>query len=76
MNPLVQFLYLVKDTIAADDPIVYDYILNWLVQVVQNIGEKLSVALVLIGTKGIGKTMFNNIINMHFFIFMLISYSF
>ncbi|KAA6379816.1 MAG: hypothetical protein EZS28_024658 [Streblomastix strix] len=57
-----QFLELVKDTIAAGDEIVYEYILNWLAWIVQNIGEKSGVSPVLIGTQGIGKTMFTNAI--------------
>ncbi|KAA6359864.1 MAG: hypothetical protein EZS28_044609, partial [Streblomastix strix] len=45
MNVIEQFLSLVKDTIAADDPIIYDYILNWLAWIVRKIAEKTGVAL-------------------------------
>ncbi|KAA6379767.1 MAG: hypothetical protein EZS28_024707 [Streblomastix strix] len=51
-----------KDTIAADDEIVYEYILNWLSWIARNIGQKSGVAPVLIGTQGIGKTMLTNAI--------------
>ncbi|KAA6366322.1 MAG: hypothetical protein EZS28_038151 [Streblomastix strix] len=62
MSVIEQFLGLVKDTLAEDDEIVYEYILNQFAWVVQNIGEKSSVAPVLIGIHGIGKTMFTNAI--------------
>ncbi|KAA6395349.1 MAG: hypothetical protein EZS28_009121 [Streblomastix strix] len=58
MSVIEQFLGLVKDTIAGDDEIVYEYILNWLAWIVQNIGEKSGVAPVLIGPQGIGKNRF------------------
>ncbi|KAA6375213.1 MAG: hypothetical protein EZS28_029262 [Streblomastix strix] len=57
-----QFLELVKDTIAGDDELVYEYTLNWLAWIVQKIGEKSGVAPELIGTQRIGKTMFINIL--------------
>lgn len=39
-----------KDTIAGDDELVYEYTLNWLAWIVQKIGEKSGVAPELIGT--------------------------
>ncbi|KAA6376706.1 MAG: hypothetical protein EZS28_027765 [Streblomastix strix] len=49
MSVIEQFLGLVKDTIAADDEIVYEYILNWLAWIVLNIGEKSGVSPILTG---------------------------
>ncbi|KAA6373967.1 MAG: hypothetical protein EZS28_030505 [Streblomastix strix] len=58
MSGIEQFLGLVKDTIAVDDEIVYEYILNWLSWIIQNIGEKSGVAPVLMGSQGFGKNRF------------------
>ncbi|KAA6390937.1 MAG: hypothetical protein EZS28_013537 [Streblomastix strix] len=62
MSVIEQFLGLVKDAIAGGDEIVYEYILNWLAWIVQNIGEKSGVAPVLIGSQGIGENRFNDAI--------------
>ncbi|KAA6365715.1 MAG: hypothetical protein EZS28_038758, partial [Streblomastix strix] len=40
-----QFLGLVKDTIAANDELIYEYLLNWFSFIAQNIGKRLKLQL-------------------------------
>ncbi|KAA6373697.1 MAG: hypothetical protein EZS28_030776 [Streblomastix strix] len=42
-----KFLGLVKDTISASDERVYEYILNWFSFIVQNVGKKTEIAIIL-----------------------------
>ncbi|KAA6391051.1 MAG: hypothetical protein EZS28_013417, partial [Streblomastix strix] len=57
-----QFLGLVKDTIAANDELIYEYILNWFSFIVQNIGKKTETSIILQGLQGIGKNVFTNVL--------------
>ncbi|KAA6371245.1 MAG: hypothetical protein EZS28_033229 [Streblomastix strix] len=57
-----QFLGLVKDTIAANDELIYEYLLNWFSFIVQNIGKKTETSIILQGLQGIGKNVFTNVL--------------
>lgn len=52
------FLEHVKDVICSGDKEIYEYILSWLADAVQNITNRPGVALVLQGLQGTGKTIF------------------
>ncbi|KAA6365242.1 MAG: hypothetical protein EZS28_039231 [Streblomastix strix] len=56
------FLGLVKDTISANDELIYEYLLNWFAFIVQNAGKKTETAIILQGLKGIGKNVFTNVL--------------
>ena len=45
----------IRETLAAGDQRVYDYIMNWLAWAVQHPGEQAEVALVFIGERGSGR---------------------
>jgi Family of unknown function (DUF5906) len=45
----------IRETLAAGDEAVYQYIMNWLAWAVQHPGEQAEVALVFIGERGSGK---------------------
>ncbi|KAA6360197.1 MAG: hypothetical protein EZS28_044276, partial [Streblomastix strix] len=57
-----QFLGLVKDTIAANDELIYEYLLNWFSFIIQNIGKKTETSIILQGLQGIGKNVFTNVL--------------
>ncbi|KAA6317557.1 MAG: hypothetical protein EZS28_055082, partial [Streblomastix strix] len=57
-----QFLGLIKDTIAANDELIYEYLLNWFSIIVQNIGKKTETSIILQGLQGIGKNVFTNVL--------------
>ncbi|KAA6383794.1 MAG: hypothetical protein EZS28_020680 [Streblomastix strix] len=57
-----QFLGLVKDTISANNEIVYQYILNWFAYIIQNVGKKTETAIILQGLQGVGKNIFTNVL--------------
>ncbi|KAA6309026.1 MAG: hypothetical protein EZS28_056585, partial [Streblomastix strix] len=57
-----QFLGLVKDTIASNDELIYEYLLNWFSFIVQNIGKKTETSIILQGLQGIGKNVFTNVL--------------
>ncbi|KAA6379291.1 MAG: hypothetical protein EZS28_025183 [Streblomastix strix] len=59
---LQMYLDLVKETIAAGDERVYEYIHNWIAWMIQNPGKKSRAAIVLQGRKGIGKNRFTDVI--------------
>ncbi|KAA6383091.1 MAG: hypothetical protein EZS28_021384 [Streblomastix strix] len=59
---LQMYLDLIKETIAAGDERVYEYILNWIAWMIQNPGKKSRAAMVLQGRQGIGKTRFIDVI--------------
>ncbi|KAA6373628.1 MAG: hypothetical protein EZS28_030846 [Streblomastix strix] len=47
-----QLLGLAKDTIAANDELIYEYLLNWYVYVIQNVGKKTETSIILQGLQG------------------------
>ncbi|KAA6356422.1 MAG: hypothetical protein EZS28_048051, partial [Streblomastix strix] len=53
---------LIKETIAAGDERVYEYIINWMGWLIQNPGKKSRAAIVLQGRQGIGKNRFTDVI--------------
>ncbi|KAA6368696.1 MAG: hypothetical protein EZS28_035776 [Streblomastix strix] len=53
---------LIKETIAAGDERIYEYILNWIAWLIQNPGKKSRAAIVLQGRLGIGKNRFTDVI--------------
>ncbi|KAA6362884.1 MAG: hypothetical protein EZS28_041589 [Streblomastix strix] len=57
-----QFLGLIKDTIAANDELIYEYLLNWFSFIVQKIGKKTETSIILQGLQGIGKNVFTNVL--------------
>lgn len=57
------YLDLIKDVIANGEENVYNYILNWIANIVQNPGSKNETALVLKGLQGIGKNRFTDVIS-------------
>ncbi|KAA6382391.1 MAG: hypothetical protein EZS28_022082 [Streblomastix strix] len=59
---LQMYLDLIRETIAAGDEEVYDYIVNWIAYMIQNVGKKTKVAIVLQGRQGIGKNRFTDVI--------------
>ncbi|KAA6400573.1 MAG: hypothetical protein EZS28_003897 [Streblomastix strix] len=56
------FLGLLKDTISANDELIYEYLLNWFAYIVQNAGKKTETAIILQGLQGIGKNVFINVL--------------
>ena len=54
------FLMLIKEGISNNDPVVYDYIIKWIANMIQNPGTKNEVGLVLLGEPGTGKTVFTD----------------
>ncbi|KAA6363967.1 MAG: hypothetical protein EZS28_040506, partial [Streblomastix strix] len=59
---LQMYFDLIKETIAAGDERVYEYILNWIAWMIQNPGKKSRAAIVLQGRQGIGKNRFTDVI--------------
>ncbi|KAA6358326.1 MAG: hypothetical protein EZS28_046147, partial [Streblomastix strix] len=59
---LQMYFDLIKETIAAGDERVYEYILNWIAWLIQNPGKKSRAAIVLQGRQGIGKNRFTDVI--------------
>ncbi|KAA6364999.1 MAG: hypothetical protein EZS28_039474 [Streblomastix strix] len=57
-----QFLGLVKDTIASNDELINEYLLNWFSYIVQNVGKKTETSIILQGLQGIGKNVFTNVL--------------
>ncbi|KAA6401573.1 MAG: hypothetical protein EZS28_002900 [Streblomastix strix] len=57
-----QFLGLVKDTFSAKDEQIYEYLLNWIAQIKQNVGKKTETVLILQGLQDIGKNVFTNVL--------------
>ncbi|KAA6374510.1 MAG: hypothetical protein EZS28_029964 [Streblomastix strix] len=47
-----QFLGLVKDTISANNELIYEYLLNWIAYIIQNAGKKTETAPILQGLQG------------------------
>ncbi|KAA6384188.1 MAG: hypothetical protein EZS28_020287 [Streblomastix strix] len=58
-----QFLALVKDTISANDERVYEYILNQIAIIAQNVGKKIEIAIILKGLLSVGKNVFTNVLS-------------
>ncbi|KAA6400330.1 MAG: hypothetical protein EZS28_004147 [Streblomastix strix] len=56
------FLELAKDTISANDELIYEYLLNQFAFIVQNAGKKTETAIILQGLQGIGKNVFTNVL--------------
>ncbi|KAA6363246.1 MAG: hypothetical protein EZS28_041227, partial [Streblomastix strix] len=61
-SKIEQFLGLVKDTIAANDDRINEYLLNWFAYIVQNTGKKTETAVILQGLQGIGKNVYTNVL--------------
>ncbi|KAA6366885.1 MAG: hypothetical protein EZS28_037588, partial [Streblomastix strix] len=59
---LQMYLDLIKETIAAGEEKVYEYILNWIAWMIQNPGKKSRAAIILQGRQGIGKNRFTDVI--------------
>ncbi|KAA6384833.1 MAG: hypothetical protein EZS28_019640 [Streblomastix strix] len=59
---LQMYFDLIKETIAAGDERVYEYILNWKAWIIQNKGKISRAAIVLQGRQGIGKNRFTDVI--------------
>ncbi|KAA6394723.1 MAG: hypothetical protein EZS28_009748 [Streblomastix strix] len=57
------FIGLVKDTIAANDDRIYEYLLNWFAYIVQKTGKKTETAVILQGLQGIGKNIYINVLS-------------
>ncbi|KAA6385123.1 MAG: hypothetical protein EZS28_019349 [Streblomastix strix] len=60
---LQMYIDLIKETIAAGDERVYEYILNWIAWMIQNPGKKSRASIVLQGRQGIGKNRFTDVIS-------------
>lgn len=56
------FLNYVREIIASNDEIIYNYIISWIAYLIQNPREKMRIDLVLIGNQGVCKTIFTDII--------------
>jgi phage/plasmid-associated DNA primase len=56
------FLNHVKETIAARDDNLFNYVLKWYASVVQNPGTKTEAAIVIKGMQGCGKNIFTNVL--------------
>ncbi|KAA6372387.1 MAG: hypothetical protein EZS28_032086 [Streblomastix strix] len=61
-SKIEQFLRLVKDTIAANDDKIYEYLPNWYAYIVQNTVKKTETAVILQGLQGIGKNVYTNVL--------------
>ncbi|KAA6398679.1 MAG: hypothetical protein EZS28_005793 [Streblomastix strix] len=59
---LQMYFDLIKDTIAAGDERVYEYIVNWIAWMIQNPGKKSRAAIILQGRQAIGKNRFTDVI--------------
>ena len=59
INP---FLNLIYEVICVSDNEIYEYVLNWISNMIQNPGVKNETALVLKGLQGIGKNTFTDVI--------------
>ncbi|KAA6396600.1 MAG: hypothetical protein EZS28_007875 [Streblomastix strix] len=51
---------LIKETIAAGDEIIYEYVLNWIVWMVQNLRKKSKAAIILQGSQEMDKNRLND----------------
>ena len=59
--PLIQpFLDFIKEVICRNKKILYNYVIGWISNIMQNIGFKNEVAIVLRGLQGTGKNTFTN----------------
>lgn len=56
------FLNHVREIIASNDEIIYQYIMSWVAYLIQNPRAKMRNDLVLVGKQGVGKTIFTDII--------------
>ncbi|KAA6373189.1 MAG: hypothetical protein EZS28_031284 [Streblomastix strix] len=59
---LQMYFDLIKETIAAGDERIYEYILNLIAWMIQNPGKKFRAAIVLQNRYGIGKNRFTDVI--------------
>lgn len=62
LNVINDFLTLIKEVIADGDDLIYNWILNWMLYVIQNPGKKTEAAIVLKGLQGTGKGTFTNVL--------------
>ncbi|KAA6396421.1 MAG: hypothetical protein EZS28_008053 [Streblomastix strix] len=62
MNSIQLYLNLIREYIAANDNIIYEYILNWISFILQNPGIKTRVAIVIRGVQGTGKNTFIDVL--------------
>lgn len=56
----------IRDNIAGGHHPSYEYILNWMAFAVQKLGRRIGTALVLIGPKGVGKSIFTELLGFVF----------
>lgn len=56
------FLNHVREIIASNNEIIYNYIISWIAYLIQNPRRKMRNVLVLIGKQGVGNTIFTDII--------------
>lgn len=57
------FLELVYEVICSKDVTLYDYVLNWISNIIQHPGMKNETALVIKGLQGIGKNTFTDVVS-------------
>ena len=55
------FLEHIKENISSNNIEIYEYILNWMADAIQNPAEKPGVGIVLMGDQGTGKGVFTNL---------------
>lgn len=60
---IVDFLQLMKEVIADNNEVLFDYIRRWIAFIIQNPGKKTEIAIVLKGEQGIGKNVFTSVIS-------------
>jgi hypothetical protein len=57
-----EYSNLIRDVIASNDMISYEYVLNWIAYIIQHPGIKTRTALILKGLERIGKNRFTDVI--------------
>ncbi|KAH7814946.1 putative Poxvirus D5 protein [Monocercomonoides exilis] len=63
METISMFLDFVREVIADSNNDVYEYVINWIANIVQHPGIKNETALILKGIQGIGKNRFTDVIS-------------
>ena len=54
---------LINEVICVNDEVLYNYVLNWISNIIQHPGMKNETALVIKGHQGIGKNTFTDVIS-------------
>jgi hypothetical protein len=57
-----EYLNLIRDVIASNDPVSYEYVLNWIAYIIQHPGIKTRTALILKGLQQIGNYRFTDVV--------------